>query len=60
MEEMFYFGFKTQGFFFGFNSHDTIPKVINVNVEYVGAYDFFSRRGMLFFKKIGKIKNKHL
>jgi hypothetical protein len=56
MEEMFYFGFKTQGFFFGFNSHDTIPKVINVNVEYVGAYDFFSRRVMLFSRRLGKSK----
>jgi len=60
MEEMLYFGFKTQGFFFCFNSHDTIPKVINVNVEYVGAYDFFSRTAMLFSNKIGKIKKRDL
>ena len=43
MQQVFNFSFKAQGFFFCFNSHDTIPKIVNVNDDYVGAYEFFSR-----------------
>jgi len=46
---VFYFSFKAQGFFFCFNSHGIIPKIVNVIAEYVGAYDFFSRRVILIY-----------
>jgi len=59
MQEMFYFSFKAQGFFFCFNSHDTFPKIVNVNEGYVGAYDFFSRLvGFINKKDIRHVRRK--
>ncbi len=49
MQQVFNFSFKAQGFFFCFNSHDTIPKIVKMIAEYVGAYDFFSRQVILIY-----------